>query len=135
MPFPKLLLAYLLTAAAFFAIDLVWLGVIAKNLYQKQIGHLMASQVNWAAAITFYLIFIAGILLFAVFPAVEKASAIRALWLGGALGFLAYATYDLTNLATLKDWPFQIVVIDLLWGTVLTGVVSLIGFYIVNWIN
>ena len=133
LPLPKLILSYLLTAGVFFAIDIVWIGVIGNSLYKKYIGKFMG-DVNWPAAGIFYSIFIAGVLLFAVFPAVEQGTPQRALALGAALGFLCYATYDLTNLATLKGWPWQIVLIDMLWGTVLTASVSVAGYYNVRWL-
>ena len=131
----KLLISYLLTALVFFAIDMVWLGFIAKNLYRKYLGAFLSDTVNWPAAIVFYLLFIGGIFYFAILPAAEKNSLGKAI-LGGALfGFLAYATYDLTNLATLKNWPLTIVWIDMAWGAVLTGLVSTAGFYIVKWMH
>ncbi len=110
---------YLITFVLFFAIDLLWLGLIAKNLYQRQIGHLMAEQVNWIAAIIFYLLFIAGLVFFVIMPAVNDGNIGKAVLFGALFGFITYATYDLTNLATLKDWPWQITVIDLAWGTFL----------------
>ena len=113
MPFTKILLGYLLTTIVFFAIDILWLGLIAKGLYQKILGHLLAEQVNWTAAIIFYLLFIVGIFVFAIMPAVEKESFQYALIYGALFGFFTYATYDLTNLATLKDWPLKIVFIDI----------------------
>lgn len=131
----KIILSFLLTTAVFFAIDLVWLGLIAKELYRQYMGHLLSDKVNWTAAIIFYLIYLAGILLFVVYPSVEKQSALRALLLGGAFGLIAYATYDLTNYATLKGFPLPIVFIDLAWGTVLTASVSLAGYFIVKWIG
>lgn len=128
-------MGYVLTAIVFFAIDLLWLGVIAKNLYNKLLGHLLAPEVNWTAAIIFYLLFIAGILIFAVLPAVEKSSLQHALLYGVLFGFFTYATYDLTNLATLKNWPVKVVVIDILWGIVLTGAVATAGYYIFKWLT
>ena len=121
---------YLLTIPIFFVIDLLWLGVLAKGIYQKYLGSFLSEQVNWVAAIIFYLIFIAGIIFFAVLPAVEKDSLSRALLLGVLFGFFTYATYDLTNLATLKDWPMTIVFIDIIWGMVLSGLVSTASFLI-----
>jgi uncharacterized membrane protein len=126
------IVSYLLTAVVFFAIDLVWLGLVARNMYQRHIGHLMSSQVNWVAAMVFYLAFIVGILVFAAYPSVDDDSVLHALGRGALFGFLAYATYDLTNLATLKDWPLSITIIDITWGTILTGVVSVAGFFIVR---
>jgi uncharacterized membrane protein len=126
------IISYLLTALVFFAIDLAWLGLVAKNMYDKHIGHLMSSQVNWVAAGIFYLAFIVGILVFAVYPSVDKDSLLRAIVLGALFGFFTYSTYDLTNLATLRDWPLSITIIDITWGMVLTGTVSAVGFFIVR---
>jgi len=135
MTFPKIIISYLLTTVVFFAIDMVWLGFIAKNLYRKYLGSLLSDTVNWSAAIIFYLIFIVGIFIFVISPAVEKQSMVRAALLGAVFGLIAYATYDLTNYATLKGFPLNIVFIDLAWGAVLTAVVSLAGFYIVKFIG
>ncbi len=110
---------YVISFVVFFAIDLLWLGLIAKNLYRNQIGHLLKANVNWTAAIIFYLVFIAGLVLFVLMPAVEKGNLWRAVLFGALFGFITYATYDLTNLATLKDWPIQVTFIDLAWGTFL----------------
>tara|TARA_B100000745_G_scaffold300509_1_gene254833 strand:- start:5240 stop:5647 length:408 start_codon:yes stop_codon:yes gene_type:complete len=120
---------YLLTVPVFFIIDLIWLGVLAKDFYQKQIGFLLG-PVNWVAALVFYLFFIVGILVFAVLPALDSGSLIKALALGVFFGFITYATYDLTNLATLKDWPFTIAVVDIIWGSVLSGSVATISYLI-----
>jgi uncharacterized membrane protein len=109
-------------------IDLIWLGIIAKNLYQRQIGHLMADQVNWFAAILFYLLFIGGLVFFVLMPAVDAGSLGKAILYGALFGFITYATYDLTNLATLKNWPWQITVIDLSWGTFLGMSTSLFSY-------
>ena len=127
----KTFLVYLITVPIFFVIDLVWLGVIARGFYQKHLGYLMRPQINWAAAILFYLLFIIGIVLFAVRPALEFQSPMRALVYGALFGFFAYATYDLTNLATVKDWPVIVTAIDLIWGTVLCGAVAL-GSYVIS---
>jgi len=116
----------------FLVIDLIWLGLIAKNLYQRQIGHLMSDQVNWAAAIIFYLLFIVGLVYFAILPAVNDGEWLRALALGAFFGFITYATYDLTNLATLKDWPIQITLIDLAWGTFLGASISTLTYLTSN---
>lgn len=115
---------YLLALAVFLAIDMVWLGLVAKNFYAKEIGFLMKTEVNWLAAGLFYLIFIAGLVFLVILPAWEKGSWGQALWTGALFGLVAYATYDLTNLATLKDWPLAVTVADLIWGTVLSATVS-----------
>jgi uncharacterized membrane protein len=134
MPLYKLILSYLLTTIVFFAVDMTWLGFIAKGLYKKYLGGFLSDKVNWPAAIIFYLLFIIGIFYFAILPAVEKNSLAKAIISGALFGFFTYATYDLTNLATLKDWPLPIVFIDIIWGAVLTGIVSTAGFYIVKWV-
>ncbi|MGD8880392.1 MAG: DUF2177 family protein [Desulfobacterales bacterium] len=125
---------YVLTVPVFFIIDLIWLGVAAKGFYQKNLKYILSPNVNWTAAILFYLIYIAGILIFAVLPAVTKDSLRHAALWGALFGFFTYATYDLTNLALLKDWPLNIVVVDILWGMVLCTVVAIIGFYIAKWL-
>ncbi|QSX08856.1 DUF2177 family protein [Alkalibacter rhizosphaerae] len=123
---------YLVSVVVFFAIDLVWLGVIAKNLYQKYLGYLMRNPVNWAAAIIFYLIFVAGMVFFVIHPALEKGSFSYAILVGALFGFITYATYDLTNLATVRDWPLFITVVDLIWGTTLGALTSGIAFFVVH---
>jgi len=120
---------YLLTVPVFFAIDMVWLGVLARDFYREQIGFLLG-PVNWTAAIFFYLIYIVGILLFAVIPALETGSVGKALLYGALFGFFTYATYDFTNLATVKDWPLLVVVVDVVWGTVLAGSVATVSYYL-----
>lgn len=135
MTFPKIIFSYLLTTIVFFAIDMVWLGFIAKDIYRKYLGSLLSDKVNWAAAIIFYLIFIVGIFIFVINPSIEKQSVLRAIVLGAVFGFISYATYDLTNYATLKGFPLNIVFIDLAWGAVLTSIVSLVGYYIVKFIG
>lgn len=135
MSIPKLIISYLLTALVFFAIDMVWLGLIARNLYRKYLGSFLSDTVNWTAAIIFYLLFIVGIFYFAILPAIEKNSLAKAVLSGALFGFFTYATYDLTNLATLKNWPLPIVFIDMAWGAVLTALVSTAGYYIVKWVS
>lgn len=135
MNFSKLILSYLATTVVFFAIDMLWLGFLAKDMYRKYLGNFLSDEVNWTAAIIFYLIFIVGIFIFAILPAVEKQSLLTAVIYGALFGFFTYATYDLTNLATMKDWPLNIVFIDIIWGAVLTASVSAAGFTIVNWIK
>jgi len=135
MPITKLILSYLLTFAVFFVIDMAWLGLVAKDLYRKHLSGFLSDEVNWPAAFIFYLLFIIGVFIFAILPAVEKDSVRTAMILGGLFGFFTYATYDLTNLATLRNWPVVIVCIDVVWGFVLTSMVSTAGFYIVKWIR
>ena len=119
---------YLLTVPIFFLLDIIWLGYVAKGFYRRHLGFILSPDVNWPAAITFYLIYIAGILFFAVVPALERASMTRALVWGGLYGFFTYATYDLTNMALIKGWPLKIVVVDILWGMVLCALVAMGSF-------
>jgi uncharacterized membrane protein len=121
---------YAIALPVFFAIDMVWLGLVAKNFYREQIGALMKPEVNWAAAIIFYLIFIAGLVVFVIAPAMEKGSWTHALLLGALFGLVCYATYDLTNLAVAKDWPLLVTIVDLIWGAVLAASVSTVTYFI-----
>lgn len=126
MQFLKL---YLMTFVIFFLVDIVWLSVISKKLYKEYLGHLMG-PVNWPAAIIFYVLFIAGLVFFVITPAIEKESLVYAITVGAFFGLITYGTYDLTNLATLKDWPVTITVIDLIWGTFLNAATAGITYYV-----
>jgi uncharacterized membrane protein len=121
---------YLIALPVFLAIDMVWLVFISKEFYAKHIGYLMAKNPNLLAALIFYLIFIAGLIVFVITPALDKKMWTQALLLGALFGLVSYATYDLTNLATVKDWPLIITIVDLIWGTVLAASVSVITFFI-----
>ena len=134
MNFSFYLKLYLLTLPLFLLIDMIWLVGIAKNFYNKEIGHLMADQANKTAAVIFYAMFIIGIIFFAVRPAIAADSWQIALLYGGLFGFFTYATYDFTNLATLKDWSMKMVFVDVLWGTFLCGVVALGSYYMSGWL-
>ena len=126
---------YLATLVAFFAIDILWLGLVARTFYSKHLGYLMTPNTKWAAAIIFYLLFIAGLLVFVVLPGLQADSLPRTLLLAAFFGLVTYATYDLTNLATIKDWPIIITVVDLLWGTTLSVLVSLVSFLAGKWLG
>jgi uncharacterized membrane protein len=123
---------YAIALPVFFVIDMVWLGLVAKNFYRQQIGFLMKPDVNWTSAIIFYLLFIVGLVLFVITPAIEKGSWIHALLFGLLFGLITYATYDLTNLATLKDWPILVTIVDLVWGAVLAASVSVVTYFIAS---
>jgi uncharacterized membrane protein len=123
---------FIIALPVFFVIDMVWLVLVAKKFYQEQIGFLMRPDINWFAAIIFYLLFIAGLVIFVISPAVEKQSWVHALIFGALFGLITYATYDLTNLATLKDWPLLVTVVDLIWGSVLASSISVITYLIAN---
>ncbi len=123
---------YMIALPVFFAIDMVWLGLVAKNFYSKQIGFLMKTEVNWLAAILFYLLFIVGVVVFVIMPAIGQKSWVHALGYGALFGLITYATYDLTNLATVKNWPIAVTVVDLVWGMTLASSVSVITYLIAN---
>ena len=126
---------YLVTLLAFFAIDMVWLGFVARTIYRKYLGFLMAPNTNWLAAIIFYLLFILGILVFVVLPGLADNSLKTTLLHAALFGLITYATYDLTNLATLKNWPALLSIVDMLWGTFLSVSVSFVGFMAGGWLS
>lgn len=117
-------IAYFAAIIVFFIIDFIWIGTITREFYKEQIGHLRGADVNIPAAVIFYLIYIAGIMVFAVKPAIAADSIKPALIYGALFGFFCYATYDFTNYATLKDWPLKMVIVDIIWGVFLTGSVA-----------
>jgi uncharacterized membrane protein len=123
----KLLGTYAAVLLVMLAVDALWLGVIAKPLYQQSIGHLMADQPRWGIALLFYAVFATGLTLFGVWPEAGKAGWLGALRMGALFGFFCYATYDLTNLSTLKGWPLGIALIDTAWGTVVSGISAVVG--------
>jgi uncharacterized membrane protein len=131
----KLLGLYGATALVFLALDLVWLGVVARDFYRAQLGPLHRADALWPAALAFYAIYIAGILVFAVMPALDSASWLRALKLGWFFGLVAYATFDLTALALLRDFPAKLVAVDLAWGSALTAGVAVSGFALGRWLD
>jgi uncharacterized membrane protein len=124
---------YFATLAVFFAVDMLWLGVISRAFYKKHLGYLMTPDVNWYAALIFYFLFILGILVFVVIPGLKENDLPMMLIKAAFFGLVTYATYDLTNLATVRDWPLIITIVDLIWGMVLTTIVSLAGFFIGKW--
>ncbi len=119
---------YLICLGTFLVLDLLWLGVIARGFYREQLNPLMADSTNWLAAVLFYLLFVAGLLVFVVNPAVERGSLAWSLGLGFLFGVITYGTYDLTNLATLAGWPLKVTLVDLVWGGVLSALVSASGY-------
>ena len=123
---------YLVAFAVFLVIDMIWLGFIAKSLYSKYLGYIMAPKPNLVVALIFYALFTLGILVFVIRPALIAQEPMRALLYGMLFGFITYATYDLTNLATLKDWPVTITIIDLIWGTFLGGTTSYISYLVIT---
>jgi uncharacterized membrane protein len=131
----KMAALYGITAAAFFALDFVWLSTATSRIYKPMLGDLLAEKPQLAVAAVFYLIYVVGILVFAVLPGLQDGAVLGALWRGALFGLLAYATYDLTNMSTLRDWPWQISVIDMVWGTTLNGLVAAAGFYAGRWLG
>lgn len=114
----------------FLILDAIWLGVIAKNLYKNELGELMREKPNWLAAGIFYVIFIAGLTFFVIGPAITDANFAYAILAGLFFGFVTYATYDLTNLATLQNFPVNIVLIDLVWGAAVASATSTLTYII-----
>jgi uncharacterized membrane protein len=119
--------AFAVTAVVFLILDAIWLGVISRNLYQREIGALLLPKPNFGAAAVFYVIYIAGLVYFCVAPGVTGEGAMRGLVNGAVFGIVAYATYDLTNLATLKGWSTTLVFIDVAWGAVASAIASAIA--------
>lgn len=128
----KLLATYITTTVVMVVIDMVWLGFIAKPMYQAGIGHLMAEKPNIAAAISFYALFPFGLMIFAILPESANVGWQRTALLGALFGFFTYATYDLTNLATLKNYPLQLAMIDILWGSLVSAIAATAGKLVFN---
>ena len=120
----RLLVVYGIAAVCFLALDLVWLGLIARGFYRQHLGHLLGPQVNWSAALLFYAVFLIGLVAFVLKPSLEAGSATRALAYGALFGLVTYATYDLTNQATMRDWPAVVTFADLAWGTTISATVA-----------
>jgi len=112
-------------------IDALWLAVISKGFYQKQIGFLMSKNPNWIAAIIFYLLFAVGLVIFVITPSLEKGW-VYAILAGALFGLICYGTYDLTNLTTIKNWPVIVTIVDMIWGSVFSGLVSLIVYLLAS---
>ena len=123
----KILFAYFVTLVVFVAIDMVWLMWLARPIYLSEIGNLIRKQPNLVAALVFYLVFAGGLVFFAVMPGLKSGSLMQGLALGAALGFIAYGTYDLTNLSVMNGFGFKIAMIDLVWGTCLSAITSVIA--------
>jgi uncharacterized membrane protein len=126
--------AYLATAIVFFGVDFVWLSTMTSRFYRSRMGELLVDQPNFVAAGSFYLVYVAGVVYLAVLPAVSSGSFVTALVSGAVLGLVAYGTYDMTNLATLKNWSLSLSVVDMAWGTFLTSLAATSGYFITTWI-
>lgn len=130
MNIATILQAFAATGVSMFVLDLLWLGVVAKDLYARQMGPLLRPDVKWVPALLFYVLYVAAVVVFVVMPAAERKSLGRALGMGAFFGLAAYATYDLTSLALIRDFPLLIVVVDLAWGMALTTVASGAGYWV-----
>lgn len=130
MTFTLFLRAYAVALTACLALDLLWLGVVARRFYQEQLGFLMRPDVRWLPAILFYLIYVAALVALVVLPAIERQSLNRAIVMGALLGLAAYSAYDLTSLALIRDYPTKVALVDLAWGTTLTATVATVSYLV-----
>ena len=142
MSFTKLLALYGICTATFFAMDFIWLSTAVPRIYQPALGvvgkrapYLLLEKPNVPVAAAFYLLYLVGLIALAVIPGLQAGNVGAALWRGALFGLVAYATYDLTNLSTLANWPVNVTVIDMIWGTVLNSVVAVVGFYAGMWLG
>jgi uncharacterized membrane protein len=131
----ELLLGLIGSLLAMAVVDGIWLGAVARTFYRRHLGFLMAERPNWTAAVAFYLIYVLGVTVFAVLPGADAGSIGEAAWRGALFGLVAYATYDLTNAATLRGWPNVVTLVDMAWGTVLTTAVASIATLVVTWLT
>jgi uncharacterized membrane protein len=127
---------YISAALVFLPMDAVWLGLVARRFYVAEIGPLLLERPNWGVALVFYLLYLVGLVIFAMMPALATGSWRTALLYGALFGFFAYATYDLTNLATIRGFTVRVAMVDLAWGTVLSATAASVGFLIArNWLK
>ena len=135
MSFGKLAALWAICTVVFFALDFTWLSTATSRIYQPYLGDLLSPKPNIGVAAAFYLLYVVGIVLLAVVPGVREGSVVGVVWRGALFGLLAYATYDLTNLATIRDWPWQVSVIDMAWGTTVSTLVATAGFWASRWLG
>ena len=135
MSIGKLLALYGICIVVFFALDFVWISTATPRIYRPYLGPLLADKPNLAVAGVFYLAFMVGLIALAIVPGLQEGAVVGALWRGALFGLLAYATYDLTNLATIRDWAWQVSLADMVWGTVVNAVVAAVGFYAGMWLG
>ncbi len=131
----RYLVAYVATVVVFLGLDAIWLSRVALGMYRRELGSLLLDKPNLPIAGVFYLLFAVGVVVLAVIPALNAGNWFTALWMGALLGLVAYGTYDVTNLSTLKDWSLTVTLADLAWGTVLTGVSATAGYLVVTWLK
>jgi uncharacterized membrane protein len=125
-------LTWLAVTAAFLVIDIIWLAYVARDFYQKHLGGMLREEFLMGVAALFYLFYTLCVVILVVSPAVKAQSPLQALLLGALLGLCAYGTYDFTNLATLKGWPVIVTIVDLAWGTAVTAVISVVGYFVMS---
>jgi len=131
----KLAALWAICTLVFLVLDFSWIATATSRLYKPYLGALLSENPKLGVAAAFYLLFVVGVVALAVVPALQEGSVLGALWRGALLGLLAYATYDLTNLSTIRDWPWQVSAIDLVWGTTLNGVVAVVGYHAGQWLG
>jgi uncharacterized membrane protein len=134
MMFQTYAVPYLATAIVFFGVDFIWLSTMTSRFYRSRMGEMLLDQPNFVAAGLFYLVYVAGVVYLAVLPAVSGGSVVTALVGGAVLGLVAYGTYDMTNLATLKNWSLSLSLVDMAWGTFLTSLAATSGYFVTTWI-
>jgi len=135
MTFYKSIIVYAASFSVFLVVDFIWLGWIAQSFYHRQLGDLLSQRVNWPAAIAFYMVYIVGLMIFCIAPALNRESMINAIVLGGLYGFFTYATYELTNYALIRNWPAALVPVDIAWGVVLCIAVAAAGYSVGRWLQ
>ena len=129
----RYVVAYIVTAVVFLGLDALWLSQIALGMYRRELGTLLLDRPNLVVAGLFYLLFVIGIVVLAIVPALNGGGWVTALVAGAVLGLVAYGTYDITNLSTLRNWSLTVTVADLIWGTALTAVSATVGYFVVSW--
>ena len=129
----RFVVAYIVTAIVFLGLDTLWLTQVALGMYRRELGTLLLDKPNLPIAAVFYLLFVVGIVVLAILPALNGGTWINALLLGAVLGLVAYGTYDITNLSTLRNWSLTVTLADLAWGTALTAVSATLGYLAVTW--
>jgi uncharacterized membrane protein len=132
MQMSRILLTYAVSVPVFFVVDMIWLGLIARGFYRKALEPLLTPNINWTAAIIFYFLFLVGILIFALLPGIERRSLVYTIAMAALFGFISYATYDLTNLATIRDWPLMLSIVDMIWGSFLSASTAAITYLIMS---
>jgi uncharacterized membrane protein len=128
----KIIISYISTLITFIFLDAIWLGLVAKGFYAKQMGFLFSKSINFIPVLVFYPVYAFGVMILAVLPALSSGSWLEALWKGALIGLLAYGAYDLTNQATIAGWPTLVTVIDIGWGIIVTGATSVIAYFLIN---